>query len=56
MNRKELKGSPLTGSTNTGRPRDPATPTDSVEAWCRFHGIPFKGSEAPPAADADERG
>ncbi|MCP9901919.1 hypothetical protein KBZ12_11080 [Cyanobium sp. Cruz CV13-4-11] len=33
-----LKGSPLTLSTNTGCPADPDEP-NNLEAWCAYHGI-----------------
>ncbi len=40
-----LKGSPLTLSSNRGRPVDPNEP-DELEAWCAYHGIPFTEGDA----------
>jgi hypothetical protein len=41
-----LKGSPMTLSTNLGRPRDPNVPMESLAAWCAYHGIPFTERDA----------
>lgn len=46
--RERMKGSPMTMTTNLGKPADPNVPMGSLDAWCAYHGIPL--TEGQPAA------
>lgn len=45
VNRDDLKGAPLTLTTNRGLPPDPNEPND-LEAWCAYHGVELQTGPA----------